>query len=82
MLPELQRGGLSQLKRPITTLLRGSEDMLLTITAVKFGEKAEKSLSRLKISELPQLIEANRADGHLALRQSQRVWVKAQVEKD
>jgi hypothetical protein len=56
--------------------------MLLTITAVKFGEKAEKSLSRLKISELLQLTEANRADGHLALQRSLRAWVKAQVKKD
>jgi len=37
---------------------------------------------QLKISELPQLIEANRADGRLALRRSLRAWVKAQVEKD
>jgi len=36
---------------------------------------------QLKISELPQLIEANRADGRLALRRSLRAWVKAQIEK-
>ncbi|HIK18381.1 MAG TPA: Uma2 family endonuclease [Leptolyngbyaceae cyanobacterium M33_DOE_097] len=36
---------------------------------------------QLNISELPQLIEANRADGRLALRRSLRAWVKAQIKQ-
>lgn len=33
----------------------------------------------LKIRELPQLIEAHRSEGRLALRRSLRAWVKAQI---
>lgn len=34
----------------------------------------------LNIRELPQLIEAHRAEGRLALRRSIRIWAKAQVD--